>query len=147
MRVILKKEIDNLGNFGDIVKVAPGYGRNFLIPQGFATEVTPGNMKQFEAEKEAFLKKAVVRKDKAEQLKLSLESISLSFARKTGEDDKLFGSVTVHDIESALKSKGYEFERKDILLSEPLKSLGQTSVAVKLHPQVTANITVAVVKE
>lgn len=147
MRLILKKEIENLGNFGDIVKVAPGYGRNFLIPQGFATEVTPGNMKQFEAEKEAFLKKAVVKKDKAEQLKLSLESISLSFARKTGEDDKLFGSVTVHDIESALKAKGYEFERKDILLSEPLKSLGQTSVAVKLHPQVTANITVEVVKE
>lgn len=147
MKVILKKEVENLGRFGDQVKVAEGYARNYLIPKGLAVAATPGNLKQFEAEKEAYLKKEQVRKEKAEGLKGSLEALSLSFARKTGEDEKLFGSVTAHDIENALKAKGFEFERKSIILEEPIKTIGQFTVKVKLHTDVFATVPVEVTKE
>lgn len=147
MRIILKSEVDNLGTFGDIVKVAPGYARNYLIPKGLAAEATPGNLKQFEAEKGAYLKKMQVRKEQAEGLKARLDAVTLTFARKTSEEGKLFGSVTAHDIEEGLRAQGFEVERKAIVLSEPIKALGQQQVAVKLHSQVTANITVDVTKE
>lgn len=147
MKVILKKEVENLGNFGDQVRVAEGYARNYLIPKGLATPATPGNIKQLEAEKEAFSRKAQVKKEQAERTKSGIEAVSLSFTRKAGEDERLFGSVTAHDIEEALKAKGFEVEKKDIVISEPIKTIGQFTVAVKLHSQVTANITVGVVKE
>ncbi|HBG47038.1 MAG TPA: 50S ribosomal protein L9 [Deltaproteobacteria bacterium] len=147
MRVILKKEVENLGTYGDVVKVAPGYARNFLIPQGMATAATAGNIRQFEAEKEAYLNKMQVKKDHASTLKARLDAVSLSFSRKTSEEDKMFGSVTAHDIEEGLKAQGFEIERKNIVLDEHIKSLGQFNVAIKLHPGVAANITVNVVKE
>lgn len=147
MRIILKNEVDNLGNFGDIVKVAPGYARNYLIPQGLAAEATPGNLKQFEAEKGAFLKKMQVKKESAEALKAKLDAVSLSFARKTSEEGKLFGSVTQHDIEEGLKAQGFEVERKNILLPDHIKALGTHTVSVKLLSEVVANITVEVTKE
>ncbi|MDP2689714.1 MAG: 50S ribosomal protein L9 [Deltaproteobacteria bacterium] len=147
MKVILKTEVENLGSFGAQVRVAQGYARNYLIPKGLAVEATPGNINQFNAEKEAYLKKAQARKEKAEKLKGELEAISLAFTRKAGEDEKLFGSVTVHDIESGLSSKGFEIERKNILLEEPIKAVGQYTVAVKLHPEVTATVQVGVAKE
>ncbi len=147
MKVILKTEVENLGSFGAQVRVAQGYARNYLIPKGLAVEATPGNINQFNAEKEAYLKKAQARKEKAEKLKGELEAISLAFTRKAGEDEKLFGSVTVHDIESGLSSKGFEIERKNILLEEPIKAVGQYAVAVKLHPEVTATVQVGVAKE
>lgn len=147
MIVILKNEVDNLGVFGAQVKVADGYARNYLIPKGLAVPATPGNLKQFEAEKEAFMKKAALKLAKAEQVKTGLEGVSLNFARKAADDDRLFGSVTAHDIEEALKEKGFSVEKKDILLGEPIKHLGQSTVTVKVHSKVTADITVEVVKE
>lgn len=147
MNVILKKEVSDLGRFGDRVKVAEGYARNYLIPKGLAVEATPGNLKQFDAEKDAFLKKTAEKKAKAEKLKAELEAVSLSFARKAGEDEKLFGSVTSHDIEEGLKGKGFQVEKKDIHIDEPIKTIGQFTVHVKLHSEVEANVTVGVVKE
>lgn len=147
MRIILKSEVENLGTFGDIVRVAPGYGRNYLIPRGLAAEATPGNLKQFEAEKDAHLKKIQVKVEAAETQKAKLDSVVLSFARKTSEEDKLFGSVTAHDIEEALKAQGFEVERKNIVLPDHIKALGEHKVSVKLLSQVVANITVNVTKE
>jgi len=147
MRIILKNEVDNLGTFGDIVNVAPGYARNYLIPQGLATEATPGNLKQFEAERGAFLKKMQVKKESAEALKAKLDAVALSFSKKTSEEGKLFGSVTAHDIEEGLKAKGFEVERKNIVLPDHIKTLGTHTVPVKLLSQVVANITVEVTKE
>lgn len=147
MIVILKNEVDNLGLFGAQVKVADGYARNYLIPKGLAVPATPGNLKQFEAEKEAFMKKAALKIAKAEQVKTGLQGVTLNFARKAADDDRLFGSVTAHDIEAALKEKGFPVEKKDILLGEPIKHLGQSTVTVKVHSKVTADITVEVVKE
>lgn len=147
MRIILKNEVDNLGTFGDIVKVAPGYARNFLIPQGLAAEATPGNLKQFEAERGAFLKKMQVRTENAEALKAKLDAVKLSFVKKTSEEGKLFGSVTAHDIEEGLKAQGFEVERKNIVLPDHIKTLGTHTVSVKLLSQVVANITVDVTKE
>jgi large subunit ribosomal protein L9 len=147
MNVILKKEVPNLGRYGDKVRVAEGYARNYLIPKGLASEATPGNLKQFEAEKDAFLLKEKARKEKAEGLRSGLEALSLTFRRKAGEDEKLFGSVTAHDIESELKTKGFSIEKKDILLEEAIKTLGSFTVSVKLHPEVTAVVKVGVVKE
>ncbi|MBI5586757.1 MAG: 50S ribosomal protein L9 [Deltaproteobacteria bacterium] len=147
MIVLLKNEVDNLGSFGDKVRVAEGYARNYLIPKGLAVPATPGNMKQFEAEKEAFLKKAQLTLDSAEKLKASLDGVTLNFARKAAEDERLFGSVTSHDIEEALKAKGFSVEKKDILLGEPIKHIGRNTVTVKVHSRVTADITVDVVKE
>ena len=147
MKVILKKDIDKLGHYGDQVKVAEGYARNFLIPKGLAVSATLGNTRQFEAEKDAFMRKATVKKEKADKLAAEIEGVSLSFSRKAGEDEKLFGSVTSHDIEEALKAKGFEVEKKDILIAEPIKALGSFTVAVKLHSRVTANLKVEVAKE
>jgi large subunit ribosomal protein L9 len=146
MRIILKNEVENLGTFGEIVNVAPGYARNYLIPQGWAAEATPGNLKQFEAEKGAFIKKLQVRKEGAEALKAKLDAVKLSFSRKTSEEGKLFGSVTAHDIEEGLKAQGFEIERKNIVLPDHLKSLGAHTVPVKLLAGVVANITVEVAK-
>lgn len=147
MKVILKKEVDNLGAFGDQVKVTPGYARNYLIPKGFAVEATTGNLKQFEAEKDAYLKKLQKRREKAEKLKADMEALTLTFTRKAAEDDKLFGSVTVHDIEEALKSKGFEVEKKAVLLTEAIKSAGQFTVPIKLLYDITASVQVTVEKE
>ena len=147
MRLILKKEVENLGRFGDQVKVADGYARNYLIPKGFAVEASAGNLKQLEAEREAYLKKADVTKAAAEKLKASIDAVSLSFARKSGEDERLFGSVTAHDIEEALKAKGFVVEKRDIRLDEPIKTLGLHTVAIKLLTDVSASIQVTVSKE
>ncbi len=147
MKVILKQEVDNLGRFGDQVKVAPGYARNYLIPQGLAVAASAGNLKQLEAERAAYLKKAQVGREKAERLKGEIEALSLAFARKTGEEDRLFGSVTAHDIETELKKKGFELEKKAILLHEHLKTLGQFTVSLKLHPDVSADLKVEITKE
>ena len=147
MKVILKSEVENLGSFGDQVKVALGYARNYLIPKGIAIEATPGNINQFNAEKEAYMKKAQVRKESAEKLKAAIEATTLSFTRKAADDDKLFGSVTVHDIENELASKGFKIERKHIHLEEPIKSAGQFTVKVKLHPEVSAEVQIEVAKE
>lgn len=148
MKVILKQETSELGAYGDIVTVARGHARNYLIPKGLAVEATPGNLRQFEAEKDAFFKKLAARKEELEKLSGELSAVTLTFTRKVGEDEKLFGSVTVHDIEDGLKGKGFDkVERKSILMAEPIKQLGVHTVEIKLHPEVTASISVEVVKE
>lgn len=147
MIVILRKEVENLGRFGDQVKVAEGYARNYLIPKGFAVEASAGNLKQLEAEREAYLKKAAVTKANAEKLKAAIDAVALSFARKAGEDERLFGSVTGHDIEEALKAKGFAVEKKDIRLEEPIKTLGLHTVAIRLTTDVSASVQVTVSKE
>ena len=147
MKMILRKEVPSLGNYGDVVKVTTGYARNYLIPKGIAVEATSGNLKQFEAEKGAYLRKEADRKKKAEALKGGIESVTLSFARKAGDDERLFGSVTSHDIEEALKAKGFEVERKEIALKEPIKTIGLHTVTVKLHSEVSADVRIDIVKE
>ncbi|MBI5971567.1 MAG: 50S ribosomal protein L9, partial [Deltaproteobacteria bacterium] len=130
------------------VRVAEGYARNYLIPQGLAVPVTPAAIKQFAAEKDAHLKKMQVRKDGADKLCQELEALKLSFQRKAGDDGKLFGSVTTHDIEEAVKAKGFSgVEKKDIHAAEPIKTLGEFIVSIKLHHDVTANVKIEVVKE
>lgn len=147
MKVIVKDTIVNIGAIGEVVNVADGYARNHLIPRGYAIEASAGNLKQFETEKDAILKKMAHVKEGAEKLSADIEALSLSFARKAGEDDKLFGSVTSMDIEAALKEKGVEIDRRKILLDEPLKNIGETSVGVKIHPEVTAMVKVLIEKE
>ncbi len=148
MKVILKKEVADIGGYGETVKVARGYARNYLIPKGFAIEATPGNLRQLDAEREAYMGKVAAHKEAAEKLANELEAVSLSFERKVGEDEKLFGSVTTHDIEEALKSRGFQHvEKRDITLEEPVKKIGSYTVAVKLHPEVSAKIKLEVVEE
>jgi large subunit ribosomal protein L9 len=148
MKVILKKDMSSLGGYGEVVTAARGYARNYLIPRGMAIEATPGNLRQLDSERAAYVKKVAARVADAEKLASELEAVSLSFERKAGEDDKLFGSVTTHDIEEALKSKGFaSIDRKAISLKEPIKTIGSHAVAVKLHPEVSANIKIEVLVE
>ncbi len=148
MKVILKKDMSSLGGYGETVNAARGYARNYLIPRGMAVEATPGNLRQLESERVAYVKKVAAGVADAEKLAAALEAVSLSFERKAGEEDKLFGSVTTHDIEEALKSKGFDsIDRKAITLGEPIKTIGTHVAAVKLHPEVSANIKIEVVVE
>ena len=145
MKVILKENIDTLGNIGDIVKVAPGYARNYLLPKGFAVEATEKNARELEHIK----RQMAYKKDKvAEVARLALsklEEIVVEIERVAGAEGKLFGSVTNMDIALALKEKGVEVERRKILLAEPIKQVGEYDVSVKLHPEVTATLKVNVV--
>lgn len=147
MKVILKNDISNLGSLGEVVTVANGYARNYLIPRGFVLEATRGNINQFGAEREALERKNEKLRGEAATLADELGALSLSFHRKAGEEEKLFGSVTSKDIEAELKEKGFDIDRKKILMSEPLKTLGVSTVAVKIHPKVTAELKVWIVKE
>lgn len=145
--VLLREDIENLGGRGEVVKVKAGYARNFLLPQGFATLATKGNIKQIEQEREALLKKAAVEKATAEAQKEQMSAISLTFERKAGEHGTLFGSVTSMDIADALKAKGYEIDRKRIVLRDPIKETGEYTVSVKLHREVAIPIPVKVTTE
>jgi large subunit ribosomal protein L9 len=145
--VLLREDIDHLGGRGEIVKVKAGYARNYLLPQKLATLATKGNIRQIEQERAALLKKAAVEKATAEAQKEQMSSISLSFARKTGEHGHLFGSVTSMDIAEALKAQGYEIDRRKVSLREPIKETGEYSVNVKLHREVTIAIPVKVTDE
>ncbi|OGP32767.1 MAG: 50S ribosomal protein L9 [Deltaproteobacteria bacterium GWC2_42_51] len=147
MEIILKKEMPSLGKIGSTVKVAEGYARNYLIPRGVGIEATPKNLKLLEREIKIWEKKAQQSKDEAIKLAAEIEKLNLSFARKTGEEDKLFGSVTTIDIAESIKEAGFHIDRKQIHLEEPLKTLGDFTVPVKLHPDVAANLKVTVVKE
>jgi large subunit ribosomal protein L9 len=147
MKVILRQDVPSVGSFGDTVKVADGYARNYLMPRGFAVEATSSNLRQFEAERVAWEKKAQKVKEQAEGFGKELEAVALNFPRKAGSDEKLFGSVTSIDIVAALKEQGFEIDKKNIILDEPIKKLGVYTVGIKLHPKVTTYIKVWVVKE
>ena len=147
MKVILKEDIPRLGRMGQIVQVAPGYGRNYLIPQGKAIMATSKNLKALEHEQMLIKRKAeLVRKD-AEGLAGKIGGMTLTRARKVIDEDKLYGSVSVSDIAQALEEAGIDIERKLIRLNEPIKSLGEFKVPVRVHADVTAELTVQVTKE
>ena len=147
MEVILKEDVVNLGHRGDVVKVADGYGRNFLLPRKLALQATLANKAVIEQMKSSAARRSASEKAQAEELVTKLEPLVLSFTRKSGEAGHLFGSVTSADIAGDLAAKGFEVDRRKIQLDEPLKSLGDFSVAIKLHREVTAHVKVKVLGE
>jgi len=147
MEVILKEDVANLGHRGDVVKVAEGYGRNFLLPRKLAMQATEANMSVIEQMKAAAARRSATEKIQAEELVAKLQPVVLSFTRKSGENGQLFGSVTSADIASDLETKGFDVDRRKIQLSEPLKSLGEFTVSIKLYREVAAHIKVQVVAD
>jgi len=147
MEVILKEDVPKLGARGDVVKVAEGYGRNFLLPRKLAIEATRGNRAVIEQMKQAALRRAATDKAEAEAQAKLLETVTLSFTRKAGEKDQLFGSVTSSDIGAALEAKGYSLDRRKIHLDEPLKHIGEFKVPIRLYKGVDATVKVTVDKE
>src|SRR5215475_5832702 len=147
MEVILKEDVANLGHRGDVVKVADGYGRNFLLPRKLALQATLANKAVIEQMKAAAARRSATEKAQAQELVAKLEPVTLSFTRKSGENGQLFGSVTSADIASELAAKGFEVDRRKIQLSEPIKSLGNFTISVKLHREVTAHLPVHVVAD
>ncbi|HEY1809778.1 MAG TPA: 50S ribosomal protein L9 [Acidobacteriaceae bacterium] len=144
MEVILREDISNLGHRGDVVKVANGYGRNFLLPKNLAMEATPANKAVIEQMKASAVRRSAKEKAEAEQLVTQLNAVSIAFTRRVGENDHLFGSVTSGDIAQELAAKGFNIDRRKVQLEEPLKSTGEFHVPVKLHREVTAHIAVTV---
>ena len=144
MEVILKEDINKLGNRGDVVKVADGYGRNYLLPGKLAIEATPNNKAVIEQMKGSSIRKLAKEKIESEELSRQLEAVELVFERKVGENDHLFGSVTSGDIAHQLEEKGYTIDRRKISLEEPLKTLGEFHVPIKLHREVTTHLKVTV---
>ncbi len=147
MEVILKEDVAKLGNRGDVVKVAEGYGRNYLLPRKLAIEATHGNKKVIEQMKAASVRRAVREKSDAEALSKQFEGVSLTFRRRAGEGDHLFGSVTSGDIAHELEGKGFNVDRRKITLDEPLKNIGEFQVPIRLHRDVTTHVKVTVEKE
>jgi large subunit ribosomal protein L9 len=147
MEVILKEDVAKLGARGDVVKVAEGYGRNFLLPRKLAIQATAGNKTVIVQMKAASVRRFAKEKTQAEELAKQFDGISVSFERRSGEHDHLFGSVTSGDIAEAVAKKGITVDRKQIQLHEPLKSLGEFTVPVKLHKEVTAHLKVVIEKE
>jgi large subunit ribosomal protein L9 len=147
MEVILKEDVVNLGHRGDVVKVADGYGRNFLLPRKLALQATTANKAVIEQMKAAAARRSATEKVQAEELLTKLEPVVLSFTRKSGESGQLFGSVTSADIAAELATRGFEIDRRKISLNEPIKALGNHEVAVRLHREVTAHVKVKVIGE
>ncbi len=147
MDVILREDVEKLGTRGQLVKVAPGYARNFLLPNKMAVAATESNKKIVEQERQAHLRREAKVEGEAKDLGQMLGAVAITISQKAGENDQLFGSVTSKDIAEALEKQGYTIERRKIALDEPIKTLGEFKVPVRLHHQVTAEITVHVVKE
>ena len=147
MEVILKEDVAKLGSRGDVVRVAEGYGRNFLLPRKLAIEATPGNKAVIEQMKAAAVRRSAKEKTQAEELAKQFDGLSVWFERRAGEHDQLFGSVTAGDIADALSKRGFSLDRRKVQLHEPLKSLGEFSVPVKLHKDVTTHLKVVIGKE
>lgn len=147
MEVILREEVDNLGIRGDVVKVAPGYARNFLIPRKLAVLATESNKKIVAQEREAWLRREAVLQGEAQELASLLSKVTLTFTQKAGESDQLFGSVTNKDVADALAAQGFTIDRKKILLVNPIKQLGEYTVPVKLHREVMVEVPVKVLRE
>jgi large subunit ribosomal protein L9 len=147
MEVILKEDIGTLGSKGDVVKVAAGYGRNYLLPQKLAIPATAANKKTIEQMRGAAVRRSAKEKIQAEELAKQFDGLSVTFTRKSGENDQLFGSVTSIDIAEALDKKGLKLDRRKISLHDPLKTLGEFDVPVKLHKEVTTHVKVVIEKE
>src|SRR5262249_27181031 len=140
MEVILKEDVPKLGHRGEVVKVAEGYGRNYLLPRKLAIEATAANRAVIEQMKQSAVRKSAVEKADAANLASQLDGVTLTFQRKAGEKDHLFGSVTSSDIAEALERKGFNIDRRKIQLDEAIKSLGDVEVAIRLHRDVTSKV-------
>ena len=147
MEIILREDVERLGSRGDVVKVAAGYARNFLLPKKMAVAATESNKKIVEQERQAHLRKETKLKSEAEDLSKLLAGVSVTISQKAGENDQLFGSVTSKDVAEALEKQNFTIDRRKILLEEPIKQLGEHKVNVRLHKDVTTEITVNVIKE
>ncbi len=147
MKVILRQNVPSLGKAGDLVKVNDGYARNLLIPKGLAIEADDKNIKAFEVEKKSVLQKAQKEKGHAQDLAARLADVTITLARKVGDQHKIFGSVTSKDIETALREKGFDIDRKMIVHDEQIKSLGEFKVRIKLATGVDTELKVNVVGE
>ena len=146
MKVILTAELPHVGKLGQIVDVANGYGRNYLIPRGFAILATPSNERSLAQQQKARSAREAKNKAEAEALAEQLQALALSIAKKTGEGERLYGSVTSMDIADLLKARGILLDRRRIVLDTPLKTLGTHRVPIRLHPEVVAEVEVAVTK-
>ena len=147
MEIILREDIDNLGTRGQVVKVAEGYARNFLLPKKLAVAATDSNRKIVEQERQAHLRKDAKEIGEAQELAKLVGAVTVTISRKAGESDQLFGSVTAADIADALTAQKYNVERRKIQLDEPIRTLGEHKVSVRLHREVTAEVTVNVTRE
>jgi len=147
MEVILREHVDNLGKRGEIVKVADGYARNYLLPRKLALLATDGNRKQIEREREKFDAREAEEKKAAEALAARVANLEIEIARRVGESDVLFGSVTTADIAEALAAKGFEADRRKLQLAEPIKKLGEYDIPLRLSREVVAHIKVRVIAE
>jgi large subunit ribosomal protein L9 len=147
MKVFLKEDVKNLGKIGDVVNVAEGYARNFLLPKKVAVEANPKNLKEFEHNKRIIQERAAKIKDASKATADKLSALTLTIRAKAGEEDKLFGSVTTMDIAEAFKAEGFEIDKKKILLAEPIKRLGEYTVEVKIHSEVNATVKVQVTSD
>ena len=147
MDIILREDVEKLGTRGQLVKVSPGYARNFLLPQRLAVAATDSNKKIVEQERQAHLRREAKEASDASDLGKMMADVSVTISQKAGENDQLFGSVTSKDIAEALEKQGYTIERRKIILEEPIRSLGDFKVPLRLHRDVTTEIAVHVVKE
>jgi large subunit ribosomal protein L9 len=147
MEVILREDIKTLGKAGELVKVKPGYARNYLLPQGLAYEATEGNRKRILAESKARAARAEQEAGEARALAAKLGGVALTLKRKAGEGDRLFGSITSQDLADALAAQGHAVDKRRIELEHPIKTIGLHTVAIRLHPEVTAEISLTVVAE
>lgn len=147
IEVILREDITTLGRAGEMVRVKPGYARNYLLPQGLAYEATEGNKKRIAAETRVRTARNQAERAEAERFAATLSGVNLTLAGKAGEEGKLFGSITSQDIADALARQGYTVDRRKIELEHPIKTTGAHSVAVRLHPEVNAELRVSVVAE
>src|SRR5919108_957515 len=144
MEVILKEDVVKLGSRGDVVKVAEGYGRNYLLPRKLAIEASAANKAVIEQMKAAAVRRSAKEKTQAEELAKQFDGLSVSFQRRSGEHDQLFGSVTSGDISEALVKKGFDLDRRKIQIHEPLKTLGEFTVPIRLHKDVTTHLKVVI---
>jgi large subunit ribosomal protein L9 len=147
MQIILQEDIDKLGHRGEVVTVKPGYARNYLLPKKLAIEATTGNMKALERIRGALAKKTATELEAAQKQAALLNGVSLAFKRKTGENDQMFGSVTSADIAEGLAAQGFKIEKRQVQIPDPLKALGEYTVAIKVFRDVAAEVKIHVEKE
>ena len=147
MQIILQEDVEKLGTRGQVVEVAEGYARNFLLPRKLALEATSGNMKRLEKMRASFAKKEATEREAAQKIAEQLAAVSISQTRKAGENDQLFGSVTSADIAEALAAKGFPVDKRKIVLENPIKTVGEFEIPVKLHREVIVNVKLTVERD
>jgi large subunit ribosomal protein L9 len=147
MQIILQEDVEKLGTRGEVVDVAPGSARNYLLPRKLALAATPGNMKRLEKMRQAFAKREAVERGDAEALAGMLANITLTLSRKAGENEQLFGSVTSADVSEALAAQGYTVDKRKVQLADPIKLVGEFQVRIKLHRDVVATVKLIVQRE